>query len=892
MKISVQNDQLLSHAGRNKMSASRRGKLTIFFGYAPGVGKTCAMLLAAHAAKTHGTDVVVGFLQTHSRPYTEKLAKQLEHMPLWHAPFDGKMLQELNIDDVLKRKPQLVLVDDLAHQNAGNCRHAKRYQGIEELLRAGIDVYTTLNVQQLEGLTDAIASIVGPVARERIPDFVFDNADNVQLVDIEPSELLLRLSQGEVSREDQSEFSETAFFSLERLSVLRKLALQRCADRVSLITSGTGTNDEFLYHTDEHIMVCLSTSPSNAKIIRTAAKMAIAFRGTFTALYVKVSGKHISEESSKCLKENMRLAQQMGASIETVDGSDVPFQITEFVRLSGVTKIVMGHSSTYGKLFCTKPPMANRLMAIAPNLDIYVIPDLGYRNFRPDKEQPQPLTLSDLTKTLLIIALITLTGVAFASLGFTEANIITIYVLGVLIISVVTNNRIYGLLASVVSVFSFNFFFTLPRFGFRFYDSSYLVTFFVMFWVSFLTGSLATKLKDNARQSAESAYKTRLLLETNQLLQKMQSEQQIIYAVANQLVKLINRDIVIRLESKGVLGEPQIFLTPQSSGDDILQEDEQAVAEWVFKNGERAGATTDTLSTAKCMYLSVSASRHSYGVLGILMGDRPFLAFENSILVSILGECSMALENIKNANEKEAAAILAKNEQLRANLLRTISHDLRTPLTSISGNAGNLLTDFNKLDDNTRTQIFTDIYNDSIWLINLVENILAITKIEDGKVLHKSVELVDEVISEALLHINRRSSEHDIKVNVGQELILAEIDTKLIVQVLVNLVDNAIKYTPAGSPIEINAQKYDNMVKISVADNGPGIDDSHKEHIFEMFYTGANKIADSRRSLGLGLSLCKSIVTAHGGIIEVLDNRPCGAIFTFTLPIGEVTLHE
>ena len=317
------------------------------------------------------------------------------------------------------------------------------------------------------------------------------------------------------------------------------------------------------------------------------------------------------------------------------------------------------------------------------------------------------------------------------------------------------------------------------------------------------------------------------------------------------------------------------------------------MADWVLRNNKHAGATTDTLSSAKCLYLAIRVNRQVYGVVGIAMHELPLDSFENSVLLSILGECALALESIKNAREKEEAAILAKNEQLRANLLRSISHDLRTPLTSISGNAGSLLANYKKMDDDTRERTFQDIYDDSMWLINLVENLLAVTRIEDGRVkLNQSVELMDEVITEALHHVNRKSSEHSIRVSSAQELILAHIDAKLIVQVLINLVDNAIKYTPAGSCIEIHTEKRDKWVVVSVSDDGPGIPDGQKPHVFDMFYSGANKVADSRRSLGLGLSLCKSIVTAHGGSIFVSDNQPKGTVFTFTLPAGEVELHE
>ena len=501
--------------------------------------------------------------------------------------------------------------------------------------------------------------------------------------------------------------------------------------------------------------------------------------------------------------------------------------------------------------------------------------------------------LRDTGKSILVLLAATLVGAAFSAFGFTEANIIAVYIFGVLVISIVTTAPLYSLLSSVVSVLVFNFFFTDPRLTFHFSDPGYLVTFAIMFMIAFLTGSLASRLKDNARQSAQAAFRTKILFETNQLLQKKQDDPSVIDAAAGQLLKLLRRDIVLYLAENGALSEPCIYRTADSAHADLTGGTERETAAWVLRHNRHAGATTDTMPGAKCLYLAIRVNRQVYGVVGIAMDDVPLDSFENSVLLSILGECALALENIKNAREKEEAAILARNEQLRANLLRAISHDLRTPLTSISGNASNLISNYRKMDDGTRSQIFSDIYDDSMWLINLVENLLAITRIEEGRVnLNRSAELMDEVIAEALRHVNRRSREHTIRVAGAQELLLAQIDVKLIVQVLINLVDNAVKYTPPGSLIEIRTRQQGGMVEVSVADNGPGIPDEQKPRVFEMFYSGANRVADSRRSLGLGLSLCRSIVSAHGGTISVSDNVPHGAVFSFTVPAGEVELHE
>ena len=891
------SEQLL-RASRNDTSDEKRGRLKIFFGYAAGVGKTYAMLQAAHQTKKRGVDVVAGYIEPHAGPQTAALLDGLEQLPVTQASYGGGSLGEFDIDGALKRKPQLILVDELAHTNAEGSRHAKRYQDVQELLNAGIDVYTTVNVQHIESLNDTVASITGVPVRERIPDSVFDQADQVELVDIEPAELLERLAGGNIDRDDLAQRAGASFFSAETLTALRELALRRCADRVNLLTESARLQSRSDYHTDEHILVCLSSSPSNGKIIRTAARMARAFRGSFTALFVETPATaEMSDPDKKRLRENMRLAQQLGANIETSYGEDVPYQIAEFARLSGVSKIVIGRSTATRKSIFSKPTLTDRLIASAPNLDIHVIPDASagnaYQKRKAKARHAIAMPVGDITKSILVLLAATLIGYAFYMLGFSEANIVSLYIFGVFVVSVITTNRFCGVAASIVSVLVFNFFFTVPRFTFQFNDPNYLVTFSIMFMIALLTGSLATRLKDNAKQSARAAYRTKILFETNQLLQKETDEQSVINATAEQLVKLLKKDIVIYLSNGRELAAPSIFRTSDSDQSDLTSESEKTVAAWVLRNNKHAGATTDTLSGAKCLYLAIRVNQQVYGVVGIAMNEVPLDSFENSVLLSILGECALALENIKNAREKEEAAILAKNEQLRANLLRAISHDLRTPLTSISGNADNLLANYQKMDDDTRKRTFTDIYDDSMWLINLVENLLAVTRIEGGQVhLTQSVELMDEVITEALRHINRKSKEHAIRVSASDELILARIDAKLIVQVIINLVDNAVKYTPAGSVIEIHTQKHAQTVVVSVSDNGPGIPDEQKPRIFDMFYSGANKVADSRRSLGLGLSLCKSIVTAHGGTISVADNHPNGAAFTFTLPAGEVELHE
>jgi two-component system sensor histidine kinase KdpD len=897
--MSRQNPDVLLKAISDESENSTRGHLKIFFGYAAGVGKTYAMLQAAHTAKEQGIDVVLGYIEPHERPQTKALVSGLEQIPGKKIKHGNIELSELDLDAVLERKPQLVLVDEFAHTDAPGMRHTKRYQDIKELLAAGIDVYTTVNVQHIESLNDTVAAITGVIVRERIPDAVFDKADQVEFVDIEPSELLDRLKSGNVYKETQADRAMYNFFTLDNLIALREIALRRCADRINIMSENVRIKNNGDFHTDEHILVCLSSSPSNAKIIRTAARMANAFKGILTALYVETPEfASVSDEDKKRLRQNIRLAEQLGAKIETVYGDDVPYQIAEFARLSGVSKIVIGRSASVKKHFFNKPALTEKLIAHAPNMDIHIIPDssdiVKYQKTNFKKKNDFSISLRDLMKSIGILLAATLIGYVFSWLGFKEANIVTVYILAVLTIAVITTRRLYSMVSSVVSVLVFNFFFTVPKFTFMAYDDGYPVTFLIMLTVAFITSTLAIKLKNHAKQAAHAAFRTKILFDTNQLIQKASGTNEIITATANQLIKLLGKNIVIYCCENNKLGNPHIFrANGELLEDELTTDNEKATAQWVMKNNKHAGATTDTLSGAKCMYFAIRVNSNVYGVVGIDMNDSTLDSFENSVLLSILGECALAMENEQNAKEKEAAAILAKNEQLRANLLRAISHDLRTPLTSIMGNADNLLSNSASFDEETKHLIYKDIYDDSMWLINLVENLLSVTKLEDGQMkLNLSLELMDEIITEALHHINNKGGTHKIKTINSDEIALVNVDARLIIQVVINLVDNSIKYTPEGSEIVIKTKVTGKNVEVSVADNGYGIPDESKSKVFDMFFSGANSIADSRRSIGIGLSLCKSIVTAHGGKIFVSDNKPQGAVFTFTLPAKEVNLNE
>ncbi|MCI6004700.1 MAG: DUF4118 domain-containing protein [Blautia sp.] len=538
----------------------------------------------------------------------------------------------------------------------------------------------------------------------------------------------------------------------------------------------------------------------------------------------------------------------------------------------------------------------NQFLSGLKEPDIHNIQETGSEDpYRPLKDirQKNISILKNTAKSCAILIGATLLSLLFHQLGFTDANIIMVYILGVLLTSIATSHRVYSLVSSIASVFIFNYLFTVPRFSFAAYGTGYPVTFVVMFLTAFITGTFAIRYKEQARESAKIAHQTKVLFETDQLLTKAKDKEKILTVTAAQIVRLLNRNIVIFEAVDGKLSNLRSFQTKENREKSYDITKEMATADWVLKNNHFAGATTDTFTDARFLYFALHVNDRVYGVVGIDVEDHPLDDSEHGILLSILGECALALENEKNAREKEAAAILAESEQLRANLLRTISHDLRTPLTSISGNASNLMSNGDRFDDETKQRLYADIYDDSMWLINLVENLLYATRIEEGRmILRTSTELLSDIVDEAVKYSRRKENSHNITVDCKDDMILVKADAKLIIQVIINLLDNAMKYTQPDSTIVITTCQAENMAEIVVTDDGPGISEEDKDKVFDKFYCGSNKIADSRRSLGLGLFLCKSIVEAHGGMISVEDNVPHGSIFRFTLPREELILHE
>ena len=863
------------------------GRLKIFFGYAAGVGKTYAMLEAAHQAQKEGVDVVVGYVEPHARPDTLALLEGLEVLSCREVDYRGIRLREFDLDGALARRPQLILVDELAHSNAPGCRHTKRYQDVEELLQAGINVYTTVNVQHLESLNDLVTSITGIVVNERIPDHVFDRANQVELVDSAPADLEKRLEEGKIYRQRQAKQALENFFTAENLTALREIAMRRTADQLN--RTAVQEKKGKAARAGDHILICLSSAPSNAKVIRTAARMAEAFHSGFTALFVQTpETKELSGENIKRLRSNLRLAEQLGAQIATVYGADPAEQIAEYARVSGITKIVMGRVNHRQHPWIGQKSLADRLIE-RTDLDVYIIPDRQPLYKKPlGKLRKSRVRFSwrDAVVTLLCLAISTAVGFAFDWAGFSESNIITIYILGVLVTAVSTSGHLYGAANSLLSVLAFNFFFTEPRFTLQADGPSYPVTFLIMLSSSIIASSLASRVKEQARMAAEKSYYTELLLGSSQKLQTIRTEWDCLRLTAEQLSRMFDRPVIYALNDADKELDFRIEPADEHTLLEKLSTEEIGVAKWVQKNNKHAGATTNTLPDSKWLFLSVRGTRGVMGIVGVpIAGYVVPDAFEKNLMVALLGECGLSQERIRLEEERNQIALQTQRESLQANLLRAVSHDLRTPLTNINGSVGILMGKDQTLKPEVREQLYTAIDDDTNWLINMTENLLAATQLEtDRTKLKTAPELLEDLFQSAVRQLDRRARDHHISVDLEDQTLMASMNAGMIQRVIINMMNNAIQYTPKDSHIILSGTRRKDWVEISVSDDGPGIPDEAKKHLFDLFYTAEQGKPDSKRGLGLGLHLCQSIVNAHGGTITVSDHAPSGTTFRFTLP--------
>lgn len=627
------------------MEEVRKGKLTIFFGYCAGVGKTFSMLNTAQQKSVEGVDLVIGYIENHDRPDTQNLTYGLEKIPTKEVIYKGHHFFEFDLDQALERHPQLILVDELAHTNAPTSRHKKRYSDIEELLRAGIDVYTTVNVQHIESLHDVVESITKVKVNERIPDYIFNDADDVKLIDVDINDLIDRLKQGKIYNKIQARRALENFFIKDNLIALREIAMRKCADRINLYAKDE--NRQFL---KENILVCLGTSPTNQKVIRTASKMAQAFHGEFTALYV--DSKELDYKALEQLKKNISLAKELQANIVSTYGDDIAYQISQYAKTAGVSKLVLGRSYQK-KSILYKPTIVDKLTKLSPNLDIYIIPDNNSSRQNFNKYQYKSsfrFSTRDTCISMVTLLVITLLAYLAQIMGFGMTTILLLYVLSSCIIGSLTLLPIYSFVIPFINVCLINYLFINPKYSLEIISSEYVVVLIVMIVVSVIINGLNFKLKKEKNSASLRAYSMEVLLETSQKLQQAKTYNDVMKETCIQLNKWLKRIIIFYPVNRKMLDKPYIY-NSNADFDNVnifLTEKEKTVAKWVYVNNKNAGPTTSTLQEANALYLSVRRNNKIYGVIGIDMISNPTLSqYEKNLIKTILNEVSLAMDSLE-----------------------------------------------------------------------------------------------------------------------------------------------------------------------------------------------------------------------------------------------------
>lgn len=854
------------------------------------------MLVEAHDVKKLGKDVVIGYIEPHARPGTMALVNGIENIEVKVIDYKGITLKEFDLDKALARKPEIILVDELAHTNAATERHRKRWQDIYELLDEGIDVYTTLNVQHIESLNDIVESITHIAVRETIPDKVFDDADKVELIDIEPDELLNRFSEGKVYSREQTRKAFNNFFTKNNLFALREIALRRTADRVNYEVESVRLSKSQItvMPTSDVVLACISPSPSSARVIRTATRMAEAHHSKWIALYVEgEKSKNLSKEDKEQLNSHFNLAEQLGGEVVTVYGSNAIEQIIQYAKFRNVTKIIIGknHKKPNNLFHFYAKDIVDKLMESNSYIDVYVIPNstFGKKKEKIIKKNKPRLKISkkEVLIAILIMLITTVAALCIDYLGFAAANVIMIFILGVIIVNIKTRGYILGFICSIVSIFLFNYLFTEPRYSLEVYDKSYLATFPIMLIVTFTIGTLTSKIQREALNSSKRENITQILYRVSRKLLSATGTADVVGIGIKYLSRLLERTVICYLGQENKLSTPFIYTATKGEKDrTLLSKDEEAVAYWTFLNDKECGAGTNTFHGAKGYYMPLKSHGKVLGVLGVSCINGSLKPEQKFIFETVASQIYIALDREILAEIQKKSNLEIESERLRSNLLRSISHDLRSPLAGIKGSVSTIIETGNLISEKTRGELLQSVYDDTEWLIRLVENLLSMTRFDGGDMkVKKDTELVEEVVYEAVQRISKRSADHEIKVTVPEAVIMAPMDGSLIEQVLINLIDNAIKFTSKNSLIEVKVYENEKDIIFEVIDNGTGISEDILPHIFDRFFTNGDKISDSRRGVGLGLAICKSIVEAHGGTITA-DNRESGegSIFKFNIP--------
>jgi len=882
-----------------KISKAARGKLTVFLGAAAGVGKTYTMLEVAHERLREGTDIVLGWIETHGRQETEKLVVGLPIIPVKMLEYRGKQLSEMDIDAILARHPETVLVDELAHTNVGGSRHVRRFQDVEEFLAAGINVYTTLNIQHIESLNDVVAQITGIIVKETVPDYIIEQADNVQLIDIPPEELIKRLKEGKVYVPGQAEQALRHFFRPGNINALRELSLRFTASRV---------DKELNEYMREHridgpwpaagrVMVCVSDSPFSGKLIRAARRLATGLQTEWLAVHIEPARRSpLGGPKLDQIARNMRLAEELGAQTFSSAGENLTTELLAVARDHNVTAIVIGkpRHSRLQELFSSS--VVDKLIRRSGGINIYVIqadtestPAARIATVPVDRQN----NWLDYAVSFAMVTAVTILGLLFRS-KVEFINIAFLYLLPV-VMSAYWRGRWPSYFAAISGILLFDFLFVPPIFTFTVEDVRYLWSFVIFLFVAFVIGGQTEHLRHEASAASLREKNTRALFHFSREIAAVIDMGAIVSEMSIQAANALNRKVAVLLpDDTGLLRvwaahEPGADKTSAeyhgNTNDPLTESAEAAVATWVFQHRQVAGRSTETLPGAQYLYLPLATRETTVGVLGILIVEKLITPDQRQLMDAWAGLGAIAIERVKLTEKAREATLLLESDRLRTALLNSISHELRTPLASIIGAASTLFEAESVYSLDERHELLESIKEGANRMDRVVANLLDTARMESGMMQLKTDWCdIEDIIGTALRRLADQTKHRLLEINIPDDTPLLRGDCVLLEQTILNLVDNALKYSPPDSPIAIMVNIRKDSLKVSIADRGSGIPQADLPHIFDKFYRSEQRQL-SIRGTGLGLSICKGIVEAHGGSIWAENRADGGTIISFTVPV-------
>lgn len=875
-------DALLARV-RQDAARAGRGRLKIFLGASPGVGKTFAMLEAAQLARAAGADVVVGVLETHGRRDTAALLDGLEQVPRLAMMHRGVALEEFDLDAALQRRPAILLVDELAHTNAPGTRHAKRWQDVRELLAAGIDVHTTVNVQHIESLNDVVAQITGVTVRETVPDAMLDEADEIELVDVSPEVLLARLREGKVYLPTQAERAADRFFKRGNLMALRELALRRTAERVDaeMREWRSEAGVQGLWPAGERVLVAVAPTPDATRLVRAGWRLAVALKAECIVLHVETAEvRRVAPAMRESVQAALRLAQELGARVATVTGTDVGDELLDWARRENVTRIVVGRSRRTGWLQRLRHSPVDRVLGGHDGLDVHVLAPRGPDAAVPRAERPPPAARPPGRE--VVTAITWVLGAALLGMGLrgivSTTDIAMLFLLAITVAGLRAGRRA-SVLTAVLGIALFDLLFVPPYGTFAVSDVSYLLTFVVMLGIALAMTRLMAQLREGADAARARERRTAALLDLAQELAEAGTEEVVGAAVQRRLADSIGAEVSI------VLTDRDGGLQPLGTSALPLDERELAVARWAVQRREAAGLGTATLPTAAARWIPLPVGQETIGAMGVRMrdGDPIRVPERRLFLEAVAGQAAVALERLRLVDRTQRDRVEIEAERLRTALLSSLSHDLRTPLAGVEGAATTLLRDDLATDPVTRRELLETVRDEARRMARLVSNLLEMVRVESGSLqVQHEWQALEEIVGVALIRCEPFLGGMTVTTALPADLPLLRVDGLLLEQVFVNLLENASRYAVAGGAVHISARQLGGELEVVVEDRGPGVAPGEEEVIFEKFARGGHATGGG---VGLGLAICRGIVTAHGGRIRAERRDGGGLRMIITLPL-------